>query len=447
MLLRFHCKNFRSFRDKQEISLVAAKTRSDERDNSLIETPIKGILGLRCAAIYGANASGKTNILRALSSFRSMIASSQKNWDETDGIPNWDPFRLDETSGNAETEFEADVLIDSVRYRYGFRFNRSAITDEWLVECVHRERTLFRRRLEEGRFEVEFPGRNLTGSTLETIKQLTRSNSLFLSAAAQNNFEKLRDVHKWFTERFWIVSPGDESSLKGRTSMLCKEDAFKEKVKELIRLADVGVVDVEVAEEEYPENTRKAITALFRAMKESGVGGGEVNEPSSFTHWEPAMKHKGAEGRLYTLTDDEESAGTLRYFSIIGPILSELADGSILLIDELESSLHPLLARGLVEIFNSESLNPKGAQVIFTTHNTGLLEREILRRDQIWFTEKNEDGASSLYPLSDFKPRKEQNIAAGYLHGRFGAVPFLDSGALESVFRFDEKDKDNAYGG
>jgi AAA15 family ATPase/GTPase len=439
MLLRFQCKNFRSFRDEQTISLVAARTRSDERDETLIETPIKGVSGLRCAAIYGANASGKTNLLKAMSSFRGTISASQKNWDETDAIPTYEPFLLEEETKRGETEYEADVLIDNTRYQYGFCCNRDTVTREWLVEFGTRDRTLFRRRTDQDKVRVDFPGRNLTGSILENIKQLTRRNSLFLSAAAQNNFEPLKRIHAWFTERFRVVSP-DDRGLASQTNSMFKEGKFSENIRLMIRSADVGVTDIEVIEEEYPEPTKKYIKAFLGVMKESSSTTEPFEEPSSFTHLTARLKHKGAHGEIYTFDKDDESAGTLRFFAMLGPILTELQDGTVLLIDEIESSLHPLLVRALVEMVNSKTTNPKGAQVIFTTHSPDLLGAGLLRRDQVWFTEKGEDGVSSIYPLSDFKPRKDQNLAAGYLHGRFGAVPFLDFPNIWSLLSVDPRE-------
>jgi AAA15 family ATPase/GTPase len=145
------------------------------------------------------------------------------------------------------------------------------------------------------------------------------------------------------------------------------------------------------------------------------------------------MAHQGVGGKPYPLESSQESDGTLAYFSILGPLLDSLRDGIVLLIDELESSLHPKLARELIRLFNSPLLNPKGAQILFTTHSTSLLDLELLRRDQIWFAEKNREGATTLYPLSDYQPRTNQNIEAGYLSGRFGAIPFLDEELLREA--------------
>jgi AAA15 family ATPase/GTPase len=436
MLLEFRCKNFRSFRDEQKISLVAARSRSEEPDKRLIKSKIKDVSGLRCAAIYGPNGSGKSNLLKAMAQFSVIISASQKRWDSTDKIPVWDPFVLDDNSKQEETELEASVVIDEVEYRYGFRFNEKSISEEWLYEYAPKERTLFRRKTIDGRIEVDFVGRNLTGSTLETIRQLTRSNSLFLSAAAQNNYEKLATIQKWFVDRFNIINGQDCTQMLPFTADMCKREEVKVRVKKMVSFADFGVEDFEVVEEDAPEGFKKMYAAMLRAAKEvSPEAADKMGERDSFLHSEVRMMHRGADGKLYPLAATQQSRGTLAFFSVLGPLLDELKDGSILLIDELESSMHPLLVQQLVRVFNDPDFNPKGAQFIFTTHNTSILDPQILRRDQVWFTEKNQDGATVVYPLTDYKPRKDQNLEAGYLHGRFGAIPFLDNELLYSAFQ------------
>jgi hypothetical protein len=369
-----------------------------------------------------------------MAEFSLIISVSQKRWDESDKIPTWDPFLLDDESSSGETEFEASVVIKDVEYRYGFRFNEISFTEEWLYEYATKERTLFRRRTLGGRVDVEFPGRNLTGSTLETIRQLTRPNSLFLSAAAQNNHERLKAIQKWFLDRFNLISGQECTQMLPFTADQCKQATIRESVKKLIRFADVGIADLEVVEEDAPEDFKKMYAAMVRAAKEVNPETAEkMGERDSFVHSNVRMLHRGVGGKLYPLTTEQESRGTLAYFSVLGPLLDELKDGSILLVDEMEASMHPLLVRQLVHIFNDPDLNPNGAQVIFATHNTGILDPQILRRDQVWLTEKDREGATRIYPLSDFKPRKEQNLEAGYLQGRFGAIPFLDSDLLYSA--------------
>jgi AAA15 family ATPase/GTPase len=443
MLLRFHCKNSRSFRDLQQISLVALRSRSEETDRRLIETGIKDTSGLRCAAIYGPNGSGKSNLLRAIADFSLIISVSQKRWDESDGVPTWDPFFLDDTSPSNETEFEASVVIENLEYRYGFCFNKTTFTKEWLYESTNKERALYRRKTIDGRVEIEFPGRNLTGNTLETIRQVTRPNSLFLSAAAQNNHERLKAIHKWFVDRFNLISGHDCTQILPFTADQCRKSKTKESVKMLIAFADVGIADFEVIDEDASEDFKRMYAAMVRAAKEASPEAAEkMVERDSFLHSEVRMLHRGVGGKLYPLTTRQESRGTLAYFSILGPLLDELKGGSILLVDELEASMHPLLVRQLVGIFNDPDLNPKGAQIIFATHNTSILDPLIVRRDQVWLAEKDQEGASIIHPLSDFKPRKDQDLEAGYLHGRFGAIPFLDRDLLSAALGGDLSERE-----
>ena len=449
MLLRFRCKNFRSIREEQELSLVAAKTRSDERKDSLLDTPLKGVHALRCAAIYGANASGKSNVLHAMRVFSRMVSKSQRQWNPTGGISTWDPFVLDEISRTGETEFQIDFVVGLRVYNYGFRFNRAVFVEEWLKDITEREKQLFRRTTKDSTISAEFPGRNL-GATVEdashlnTIKLQTRPNSLFLSSAAQNNHEQLATIFKWIVDGFQIIFPLGQS-WRLHTADYCTTPQRKEKIKALLAFADVGIVDLEVSDKELPENIRGLLTQTDKLIKgvEADTVSGLMN-PSSLFH-DIKMTHRIADGKLYFLDFENESKGTRTYFALLGPLLDILEDGTLVLIDELEASLHPKLARQLVRIFNDPVLNPKGAQLIFATHDTNLLDLDLMRRDQIWFTEKNENGATVLMPLSDYKPRKDQNIEAAYLHGRFGALPFLDESLLYEALESPNK-KSSVFG-
>lgn len=439
MLLRFRCKNFRSIREEQELSLIAAKTRSDERNDSLLDTPIKDVKALRCAAIYGANASGKSNVLYALRVFSRMVSNSQRKWNPLGTIPTWDPFALDEISGAGETEFQIDFVLGPRVYNYGFRFNRAVFLEEWLIDKTGKAKELFRRVTEDSNISVKFTGRNLDATAedskhLDAIKLQTRPNSLFLSSAAQNNQEMLSTIFRWIVERFHQISTKDPSTLRLYTAEACSEPSRKEKIKELLRFADVGISDIEVAEEEEPEQAKKFHSAFVRALKEiDPEAASNMSEASPRSRHNIKMVHSVADDKSYPLNFEEESAGTRAYFYMLGPILDVLRDGTLVLVDELEASLHPHLAKQIVRIFNDQTLNPKGTQLIFATHDTNLLDLNLLRRDQIWFTEKNPDGATVLIPLSDFKVRKDQNIASAYLHGRFGAIPFLDERWLRAA--------------
>lgn len=470
MLLRFRCKNFRSIREEQELSLIATKTRTDEKSESLIDTPLEDLKLLRCAAIYGPNASGKSNVLAALSTFSEIVADSQRLWKPNGPIPAYAPFLLDEVSRTLDTEFEIGFLIDSATYRYGFRFDQAAFHEEWLIDTTgRRDKELFRRTTEspqkvrrqgvedlrtfsalparkkiadskrrslefmatvDALTTVSFPNRNL-GKTLDESRHLegirldVRPNSLFLSASAQKNHPVLSKIYAYLSDALEAIWDQKDQSLL-RTAATCSKSSRREQIKRMMEFADTGIHDLEVTPQDISDKDKRPFLAFMMALKEA--------HPETFSHmptdgsnlpqnFEIRMTHQGAEGRSYLLEASQESEGTLAYFSILGPLLDGLHDGKVLMIDELESSLHPALARELVRLFNSPKLNPNGAQIIFTTHSTTLLDLDLLRRDQIWFTEKSREGATRLYPLSDYQPRTNQNIEAGYSVG--GSERFL----------------------
>jgi AAA15 family ATPase/GTPase len=486
MLLRFRCKNFRSIREEQTLSLIAAKTRVDEKSESLIDTPFDDLKLLRCAAIYGPNASGKSNVLAALSAFRQIVLDSQRLWKPFGPIPAHDPFLLDELSRTEDTEFEIGFLIDSTTYKYGFRFDLTAFHEEWLIDTTgRRDKELFRRTTESPqsikRREVEdlrtysalpvlekiadskrrsleflgavdalttisFPNRNL-GKTLEDSRHLesirldVRPNSLFLSASAQKNHPVLSKICAYLTDAIDVIRGQDIPSLMTRTTATCSEVGRREQIAKMMEFPDTGIHGLLIFQHEVPDREKRELRAAFTRLKGENPEDSSPIWPADFAlsaGIDPAdynirFIHFGAGGRSYQLEGSQESDGTIAYFSILGPLLDSLRDGKVLMIDELESSLHPALARELVRLFNSHDLNPKGAQIIFTTHSTNLLDLELLRRDQVWFTEKTRDGATRLFPLSDYQPRTNQNIEAGYLGGRFGAIPFLDNQLLREA--------------
>jgi AAA15 family ATPase/GTPase len=435
MLLRFRCKNFRSIREEQELSLIAAKTRTDEKSESLIDTPFEDLKLLRCAAIFGPNASGKSNVLDALAALRRIVSESWRGWKANGPIPEHDPFLLDDTSRANESEFEITFLLESTIYKYGFRFDQTSFIEETLKDTTgKRDKILFCRTTKEGQVEVEFPNNNL-GTTkeerlqLERIRFDTRPNSLFLSAAAQYNHPVLSRVYAYLTENFKPVHWKNMSPRQSYTAEMCSEAGIRERLVAMMRFADAGISDLEVSSHEMSDKEKNRIRALLTTMKEiepEAYSSVQLDPTALPSVVEVRMAHNGAGDKTFLLDISKESDGTKAYFSVLGPLLASFKDGEVLLIDELESSLHPTLARELVRLFNSPELNPKGAQIIFTTHSTNLLDLSLLRRDQIWFTEKSQEGATKLFPLIDYQPRTNQDIEAGYLGGRFGAIPYLD---------------------
>lgn len=420
--------------------MIATKTRSAEHDESLLTVPGTDIKALRCAAIFGANASGKSNVLRAMQRFSSIVSNSQRKWKPTAPIPAWDPFLLDDQSKHEDTLFEIDFVVDSTVYNYGFRFTDDAFTEEWLLDQTVKTRTLFRRSSKNGNAFFDFPGNNLASKSedqrlLDLIGLQTRTNSLFLSSAAQSNHEFLSTIYQWIEQRFNILRPQNDF-FRSYTAGACETPKHKERIKALLAAADTGIVDFNIAEEQAPEQIRQALKAAIKVLKANVTDDSNLEVvDDGLTRDQITMLHKGGKNKSYPLPFDEESSGTRAYFYMLGPILQELEEGSVLLVDELESSLHPRLAKIIVQMFNSPEFNPKGAQLIFATHALSLLDLDLMRRDQFWITERSEIGSTILASLSDFRVRKGQNLASAYIHGRFGGVPFLDEELLQRTLQ------------
>ena len=275
---------------------------------------------------------------------------------------------------------------------------------------------------------------NKLGGDNSAIERLTRPNSLFLSAAAQNNHETLLPVYRWFAEYFTYV-PKERDPLWKETAKMFEDEAMKASLQNILRVADLGVLGLAVREVDWSAHTGEGVDAkhgasdkeldewlqnLFAILKKR-----DVTFPDK--RHVVALIHKGATQEGVTFRERDESEGTLAFFRLLGPVLRAIALGGTICVDELDASLHPLLALEVVRRFNNPRLNPRGAQIIFTTHDTNILDRASLRRDQIWFTEKDAQGGTHLYPLTDFKPRKNENLERGYLQGRYGAVPFIGS--------------------
>jgi AAA15 family ATPase/GTPase len=415
MLLGFRFSNFRSFHGAEELSLVAGPF-SDLPD--IVRHPDgirEGILP--AASIYGANASGKTNVIRAIEFMAAAVKRSQRRWKPEGPIP-LEPFISGAKASTEPSEVEADFLLANVRYRYGFRVDSEAVLEEWLyVYPKGKKQTWFhRKRGSPIAFSSKMAGEN------KTIENLTRKNSLFLSAAAQNNHEALLPVYEWLSGFLFVI--GDRAVDQRRTANLCAGSDFRNVIAKLVSFADLGITDLETEKQELAPEVKdlaSAYNALTLRLPETKL----------------RLLHRFGD-KTVPLPLDQESGGTIAYLSLLGPVVDALRKGIPLLVDELDASLHPLLAIELIRLFNSPSTNPNGAQLIFNTHDTNLLSSGVLRRDQIWFTEKGQDASSHLFPLSDFKPRRQENLENGYLQGRYGAIPFINPDAF--LLRFEAGD-------
>jgi AAA15 family ATPase/GTPase len=423
MLLRVAFSNFRSVREEQELSLVATSLAGPEG----AVLPLNGIRekALRVAAIYGANASGKTNVLRALQFISEAVEESQSSWKPDHRIPR-QPFRLAGDPSATTSTFEVDVLLDGTRYQYGFSLDDLSIIDEWLFAFPSPRRQLWFRR---SRSEFTF-GKSLIGKN-RTIERVTRANSLFLSAAAQNNHKQLTPLYRWFASSLSFV-PSERELNRIVAIEACGDPDSKMRMENFLRGADLGLASIEVTERDVPASTLKVLRVLRETMPSTEL-------PAEFPSKLPDVEffHRCEHDSMVRLPIASESDGTLALFDLLAPVMKTLDSGGVLAVDELDRSLHPLLALELVRMFNDGERNPRGAQLIFNTHDTNLLDFEVLRRDQVWFTEKDKCGATHLYPLTDFKPRKQENLQRGYLQGRYGAVPFLNPARLFGALSAD----------
>lgn len=419
MLVQFRVKNFRSLRDEQVLSLVAST------DKTLLDTHALGT-GLKAApqllkstVVYGANASGKSNLIKALQYMQGVVQQSAAlQPDQTFG--RLQPFKLDVASGSKPTEFEVTFIIDSVRYQYGFAMTSQRIVSEHLlVYKAFKPQRWFERHFdaEIGKDVYDF------GSGLKGAKNLwegaTRPNALFLSMAVQLNSDTLRPVFDWFANRLVIFN--EQSQLSPQFSMkMLKQEAQRKAICDFLRAADISIADIEITTKQAMVHTINF--DLATGKREESASEQPVDE-IKFHH---VTEHGKA---VFDLAD--ESGGTRNLLFLAGPILDILNKGLTLVVDELDTSLHTLLVQALVRLFHRPEVNIGGAQLIFTTHDTSLLDAYgLFRRDQIWFVEKRLDQSSSLYPLLDFSPRKNEALERGYLQGRYGALPFLRNQAL-----------------
>jgi hypothetical protein len=414
MLVEFRVKNFRSLRDEQVLSLVASKDKT-LRDTHTLPTGLKAAPSLlRSAVIYGANASGKSNLIKALQYMRGVVAESATVIQPGQSYA-VQPFRLDAQSADQPTEFEITFILGDVRYQYGFGMTPQRIVSEHLlVYKAFKPQRWFKRHFdaETGKDVYDF------GPGLKGPKNLwegaTRPNSLFLSMAVQLNSETLRPVFDWFVTSLVVFNEQEKLNPQISIQMLQQAEGRKQ-ICDFLTSADISIADIEVVTRKVPG---QAVHFDLVAGK-SEVHSEEVEEHQL------RFSHVTEQGKaVFDLAD--ESSGTRNLLFLTGPVLDILRKGLTLVVDELDTSLHTQLVQALVRLFHRPEVNTCGAQLIFTTHDTSLLDAYgLFRRDQVWFVEKKKDQSSELYSLIDFSPRKNEALERGYRQGRYGAVPII----------------------
>lgn len=412
MLVEFRVRNFRSFRDEATLSLVASRDKTDEETN-VEATGNKSVPRiLRAAAIYGANAGGKSNLVRALQLLRGIVNESAKF--QAGQIINVQPFRLDPVTAEQPVEYEITFLLDNVRYQFGFTLTPQRVLSEWLIVYKSAQpATWYERNFNADNQKYEYKFSTQLVGAKSVWSEATRDNALFLSTAVQLNSEQLRPIFAFLTEGLVVLENGVVPVPNYTISYIDRNKA--DSVREFLSAADIGITDIKLTKQQ----------GMVRGMKlDAATGQAEIVPPEMQEMTFVTLEHSTQSGTaVFDLSD--ESQGTQRLFAFAGPLFEILERGQVLVVDELDCSLHALLVRQLIGMFQNPELNPKGAQLIFTTHDTSLLDGELLRRDQIWFAEKDEHQASHLNPLSDFSVRKGEALERGYLSGRYGGVPIL----------------------
>jgi uncharacterized protein len=423
MLIEFRVKNHRSLRDEQVLTMEAGRLGpdSDDRPRHVVGSPTKI---LPACALYGPNASGKSNLLSALRFMRDAVFESQRVWEPDLGVPR-DPFAWGPSKAEPSI-YDITIIIESTRFRYGFVATDDRFFEEWLYAWPSGKKQMWFERDDNG---IKF-GDFLKGEN-KLIEEHTRPNALFLSTAVQLKHQQLQPIFTWFRQASFFgqipkrrqlrykgmltfdrvpvefvlerLLEDDSRSTEQQATLFPGNESLLDRFRNLLRNADFGIVDLRVRESEPGEGARRKARNV-------------------------QLKHQSDSDDAW-LPLEEESSGTQTVFRLGWPILDTLRSGGLIIVDELESSLHPVLAQKLVRLFNEPSTNPHNAQLIFTTHDTNLLGttlgEPVIRRDQVWLTEKNNEGATELYPLTDYKPRKAENLERGYLQGRYGAIPFL----------------------
>lgn len=421
MLVEFSVENYRSVEERQTFSMVASADKTMLDCNSFPMPNTKDLRLLTSAIIYGPNASGKSNLVRAMFTMKMIVVQSATRMQAGDNF-RLEPFRLNTNYYNKPSCFEIIFILNETRYHYGFSLDQKRIYEEWLVAYPNgRAQNWFKRKFNsESQQEKWYFGPGLKGER-ERIKNLVRPNSLFLSHAAQNNHHQLNELFQWFKTDFNFIGP----NLSGiYTAEMCKDDQvlLKDDVVKFLIEADLGISDLKITSKIFdeeivvrglPDKAKEFIKEIFQDLQNK-----EILSAIIF--------HKMNDSDQMIQFDlTEESEGTQRMFEIAGSWLDTLNKGSVLCIDEIDRSLHTLLAISLLKIFNNQNLNKNQAQLIATTHDTALLDREFFRRDQVWFTEKDSKSSTKLYSLMEFKPRKDESLQKGYLQGRYGAIPFI----------------------
>ncbi|MGB5961493.1 MAG: ATP-binding protein [Coleofasciculaceae cyanobacterium] len=422
MLIEFSVGNYRSFKEQVTFSMVAANLVA--KDKKLDENNVFAVDKLKLlksAAIYGANASGKSNLAKALSFMKWFMVNSSKETQSTDDI-NVEPFRLSTETEEQPSYFELVFLMDGRKYRYGFEANRKEVVSEWLFYAPKtRETQLFYRNANSFKISKSYDA--------DGIQKKTRDNALFLSVSAQFNVEIAEKILDWLTVELNIISGLNDQQYLDYTVDCLLNNENRTDILQLIQKLDLGIGDILVEQQHF---TIDNLPFGASDQLKSFLVKGEIKATSIRTDHRKFDQDGNYKSIEQFDLNSHESEGTRKVVALAGLLVAVLKQGEILIVDEFDARLHPLLSRAIVELFNSSETNSKNAQLVFMTHDTNLLTNKLFRRDQIWFTEKTRYGATDLYSLAEYKipdeaslVRNDASFESDYIKGRYGAIPYI----------------------
>lgn len=419
MLIEFSVENFLSINDRVTLSMVASKDKSHENNVIEYKDNKKELKALKTAVIYGANASGKSNVLKAMEFMSSFLKKSHE-MQQGKRIGRI-AFKLDRSNLKEPSKFDIIFRYKDIKYAYGFSVTEEEVVDEYLYYYPNgRQSVIFERwDTKEYKFTIDIERQN------ELVGKFHSKNKLYLSTASLWEYEKAKPPFKWICEKLNVII--DHSKLEGVTdNLISNNNKVKTLVKNFLKEADFDIEDLVVSEVPMKEEFKNHVLKLF---------GDDIKEKfdlEAVLQVDTVRTGVDENGNPIDVNFefDEESEGTQKFFALIGPWIEVLLDGSVLVVDELDIRLHTLLVRYLVELFHNPKINIKNAQLIFTTHDVNILDLDMFRRDQIWFTEKKEDKSTDVYSLDDFGVRKDERVKNSYLQGKYGAIPFIKGGNL-----------------
>lgn len=427
MLIDYTVSNYRSIYEEQSFNMVAVNSYKEMTDTNLIEYKSNMSL-LKSTAIYGPNASGKSTLLESLDVLRGIVLSSFK-FDIDDELPVV-PFAFAENSKNEPTMFEITFVENEIKYEFELVLNKERVLEEYLTAYPKGQPQAWYSRVYNEISELyEYEYSSLLRGKKKTWESTTKKNVLFISTAInlQNDEDnQLMPIYNWFKNKLTPVSINGWSN--ETTKELCLEKKSKDAIVHFLQLGGIDIKDINIDIEKRNslldaklENPKfKDIFSELETLVENELSQEDIarikrNIKITFVH-----------SNGMTLDLKEQSDGTKKLFSFASLWLQSLKDGKVLFCDELNDNLHPALVKLLVDLFNDDVFNTNNAQLIFTTHETSILNQEVLRRDQVWFCERDDDLSTKVYPLSDFAPRKDiENIEDSYLTGRYGALPYF----------------------